>query len=54
MQELKFDVEIKLVTRYKKEKITFEENPLKYLLCKCDAEASKMRNQIQGKAMRRM
>jgi hypothetical protein len=37
MQELKFDVEIKLITRYEKEKITFEEKPLKYLLSKCDA-----------------
>jgi len=50
MQELKFDVEIKLITRYKKEKITFEEKPLKYLLSKCDAEASKMRKQIQEKS----
>ena len=37
------------MTRHKKN-ITFEQNPLKYFLCKCDAEASKMREQIQGKS----
>ena len=38
------------MTRHKKENITFEQKPMKYLLCKCDAEASKMRKQIQGKS----
>ena len=46
MEDLPFQVQLILVTKYKKKMVTFTQNPIESLLKECDEKATRAREEI--------